>query len=174
MLSTLRTSEWERRCRSSRGRGSPWSPRWGRRNGGLPHRHALPLHKLQPVAAHTADVALLVFVVVPADPARVLPLPLPHLEPSHHPSVTAATATQDIAAGGIARCAWSRKNKQDRGSDERLNPDFFYGVKRRDCWGAWLLSSLLSVQETKWENKVLETGQRRKSRFGDLLVFRQN
>jgi hypothetical protein len=68
------------------------------REGGLaPRRGALPLRQLQPVAAHPANLALLVLVEVPADPARVLPLPLPHLEPYPRPSA----ATQEIGSRGV-------------------------------------------------------------------------
>lgn len=42
-------------------------------------RGALPVRRLPPVAAHPADLPLLALVVVAADSARVLPLPLRHL-----------------------------------------------------------------------------------------------
>ena len=64
--------------------------------GGLVlRRGALPVRRLPAVAAHPADLPLLVLVVVPANPARVLPLPLPHLVPFLPLPHTAAAALLD-------------------------------------------------------------------------------
>jgi len=64
----------------------------GGEGGLVPRRGALPVRRLPAVAAHPADLPLLELVVVPADPARVLPLPLPHLRrlPSFLPLPAAA------------------------------------------------------------------------------------
>lgn len=66
--------------------------------GGLVlRRNALLRRRLRPVAAHPADLALLVLVVVPADPARVLPLSLLHLDTA---PCAAAAATREIGTQG--------------------------------------------------------------------------
>jgi len=67
----------------------------GGEGGLVPRRGALPVRRLPAVAAHPADLPLLELVVVPADPARVLPLPLPHLRPLPSFLLPAAAALLD-------------------------------------------------------------------------------
>jgi hypothetical protein len=67
------------------------------------------------VAANAADLSLLVFVIVSADPARVLPLPLPHLRCRRSPierSEGLATRPIESAGTGRARRFLSLKRKE--------------------------------------------------------------
>jgi hypothetical protein len=87
------------------------------------------------VAAHPADLPLLVLVVVPADPARVLPLPLPHLDP-FLPRPRAAAAPlldppREVAAGlpegWSGRLESEEQAEQSREGDSRLYISRFFG-----------------------------------------------
>ena len=67
--------------------------------GGVDPRRGHRVRRGRPVAADPAYLPFLALVVVPADPARVLPLALPHLPP-------AAAPRRSICRCGIAAAAW--------------------------------------------------------------------
>lgn len=75
----------------------------GWEGGFVPHRCAIPVRRLPAVAAHPADLPLLELVVVPADPARVLPLPFPHRLPAPLPPPPRRSAIP-----AIGRRRWDR------------------------------------------------------------------
>lgn len=109
--------------------------------GGLvPRRGALHLRQLQPVAA---DLALLVLVVVPADPARVLPLPLPHLEPCP------ALRKRSELEGSRSVLEVGRRARAGKASRDFPRIFFLWGLDRID--GVGVLSSLFRRRKRRGE-----------------------
>ena len=64
--------------------------------GRVQRRRGLPGHRPRPVAADPAPLPFLAVVVVPADLAGVLPLPLPHLASSAGLAAAAAALDRPV------------------------------------------------------------------------------
>ena len=74
--------------------------------GGVDPRRGHRVRRGGPVAADPAYLPFLALVVVPADPARVLPLALPHLPPAAGRRAAPLDLREGGCGCGIAAAAW--------------------------------------------------------------------